>query len=174
MIDWKDKHVIVIGAARQGIALGRFLALHGAHVVMNDQKPLDQLEAVKQSLDELERERILTIEWFIGSHPLSLLDGAEMVCVSGGVPLDLPLIQEARAAGIPLSNDSQIFLEECPCRTIGITGSAGKTTTTSLVGKIAETATSSFSMGTIQISKSLGRWQYRVTFIVCGGSDGCG
>jgi UDP-N-acetylmuramoylalanine--D-glutamate ligase len=139
MNDWKDKRVIVIGAARQGVALGRFLASRGAHVVMNDRKSLDQLEAVKQSLDEQIGNHAPRIEWFLGSHPLSLLEGADVLCVSGGVPLDLELIEEGRAAGIPLTNDSQIFLEECPCRTIGITGSAGKTTTTSLVGKIAET-----------------------------------
>jgi UDP-N-acetylmuramoylalanine--D-glutamate ligase len=138
MTDWKDKRVIVIGAARQGIALGRFLASRGARVVMNDRKTIDQLEAVKQSLDEQVGNHASRIEWFLGSHPLSLLEGADVVCVSGGVPLDLELIQEARAVGIPLSNDSQIFLEEAPCRTIGITGSAGKTTTTSLVGKIAQ------------------------------------
>ncbi len=51
--------------------------------------------------------------------------------------MDLPLIQEALKRKITLSNDSQIFLEACPCQTIGITGSAGKTTTTSLVGHIA-------------------------------------
>jgi UDP-N-acetylmuramoylalanine--D-glutamate ligase len=138
MTDWKDKRVIVIGAARQGVALGRFLASRGAHVVMNDQKSLEQLEAVKQLLDEEAGKHASHIEWFFGSHPLSLLEGADELCVSGGVPLDLELIQEGRAAGIPLTNDSQIFLEECPCQTIGITGSAGKTTTTSLVGKIAE------------------------------------
>ncbi len=140
MIDWKDKQVVVIGAARQGIALGRFLALHGAHVVMNDQKTSDQLEAARSSLKDLDQASGSKIEWVIGSHPMSLLNKAEMVFVSGGVPLTLPLIQEAQQRGIPLSNDTQLFLEECPCRTIGITGSAGKTTTTSLVGKIAETA----------------------------------
>jgi UDP-N-acetylmuramoylalanine--D-glutamate ligase len=138
MTDWKDKRVIVIGAARQGVALGRFLASRGARVVMNDRKTLEQLEAVKKSLDEQVGIHASHIEWFLGSHPLSLLEGADVLCVSGGVPLDLELIQEARAARIPLTNDSQIFLEECPCWTIGITGSAGKTTTTSLVGKITE------------------------------------
>lgn len=138
MTDWNDKRVLVIGAARQGVALGRFLASRGARVVMNDRKTLDQLEAVKQSLDEQVGDHAQHVEWFFGSHPLSLLEGTDVVCVSAGVPLDLELIQEAKAARVPLSNDSQIFLEECPCRTIGITGSAGKTTTTSLVGKIAE------------------------------------
>ncbi len=140
MTEWKDKRVIVIGAARQGIALGRFLASRGACVVINDQKPAEQLETARQSLKDLDGHITSRIEWLFGNHPLSLLDGTDCVFVSGGVPLDVPLIQEAQRRGIPLSNDSQIFLEECPCRTIGITGSAGKTTTTSLVGKIAETA----------------------------------
>jgi UDP-N-acetylmuramoylalanine--D-glutamate ligase len=138
MTDWKVKRVIIIGAARQGIALGRYLALHGARVVMNDQKSFDQLESARQSLSDLDGLAPSQIEWVCGSHPKSLLDGADKVCVSGGVPLNLPLIQEAQHRGIPLTNDSQVFLEVCPCRTIGITGSAGKTTTTSLVGKIAE------------------------------------
>jgi UDP-N-acetylmuramoylalanine--D-glutamate ligase len=140
MDDWKDKRVIVVGAARQGIALGRYLVLHGARVVLNDKKPVEQLESARKSIAELGGKLTSRIEWQVGSHPVSLLDGADLVCVSGGIPLELPLIQEAIHRGIPLSNDSQIFLEQCPCQTIGITGSAGKTTTTSLVGKIAETA----------------------------------
>jgi UDP-N-acetylmuramoylalanine--D-glutamate ligase len=138
MTDWKGKRVIVIGAARQGVALGRFLATRGARVVMNDQKPIEQLEAVKQALNESVGSNASNIEWFLGSHPLSLLEGTDLICISGGVPLNLPLIQEAHERGITLTNDSQIFLDECPCKTIGITGSAGKTTTTSLMGNIAE------------------------------------
>jgi len=140
MADWKGKKVIVIGAARQGIALGRYLALHGAQVVLNDKKPAEQLESARKSMAELSGRISGQIEWQVNGHPISMLDGADLVCVSGGVPLEIQLIQEAKQRGIPLSNDSQIFLEECPCQTIGITGSAGKTTTTSLVGKIAETA----------------------------------
>lgn len=143
MTDWNGKRVIVIGAARQGIALGRYLAIHGAHVIMNDQKTADQLAHALESLDSLGGQAAGQIEWFFGSHPVSLLDGADLVCPSGGVPLDLPLLQEARRLGIQLSNDSQIFLDACPCLTIGITGSAGKTTTTTLVGKIAQAAISS-------------------------------
>ena len=140
MTEWKGKRVVVIGAARQGLALGRFLVTHGAHVVMNDRKPPEELIAARTSFSDLEKSHASAVEWAFGSHPLSLLEGADRVCVSGGVPLELPLIEAAKSQGIPLSNDSQIFLEECPCKTIGITGSAGKTTTTSLVGKIAESA----------------------------------
>ena len=63
-----------------------------------------------------------------------------MLCLSGGVPLTLPIVAEAQKRGIPLSNDTQIFMEVAPCKTVGITGSAGKTTTTALLGKMAETA----------------------------------
>jgi len=62
------------------------------------------------------------------------------LCLSGGVSADLPLARQARARGIPLSNDSQIFLEAVPAGVlvIGITGSAGKTTTTTLVGRMCQ------------------------------------
>ena len=122
--------MLVIGAARQGLALARYLAQHGAQVVLNDQRSADQLTDARLALADL------PLEWVCGAHPLGILDGIDLVCPSGGVPLTLPLIKEAQQRGIPLSNDSQIFLEVCPCLTIGITGSAGKTTTTTLVGRI--------------------------------------
>ena len=78
------------------------------------------------------------MQWAVGGHPLELLDKADVLCLSGGVPLPLPIVQEAVKRGIPLSNDSQIFMEAAPCKTIGITGSAGKTTTTTLVGEMAK------------------------------------
>ena len=128
--NWSGKQVLVIGAARQGIADGRYLASHGARVIINDQRSAGQLSEAQAALADL------PVTWACGGHPLELLDGTDLVCPSGGVPLSLPLIQEAMRRGIPLSNDSQLFLEACPCRTIGITGSAGKTTTTSLVGRM--------------------------------------
>ena len=134
MKNWQDKRVVVIGAARQGTALSRYLAQHGAQVVLNDARTAEQLAEVRQELADL------PIEWVLGEHPLSLLDGADLVCPSGGVPLTIPLVEEARKRGIPLSNDSQIFLDAAPCQVIGITGSAGKTTTTTLVGRMAEEA----------------------------------
>jgi UDP-N-acetylmuramoylalanine--D-glutamate ligase len=137
---WDGKRILVIGAARQGAALTRFLVKNGASVILNDMRSFEQLENARRSLADLSVDERLRIEWVYGSHPLDLLDGIEYVCVSGGVPLDLPLIKESQFRDIPLSNDSQIFLEEVPCRVIGVTGSAGKTTTTSLVGRMARTA----------------------------------
>ena len=124
--------VLIIGAARQGTALARYLAERGAQVILNDARSPEQLQAARAALADV------PVEWALGGHPLSLLDGVDLVCPSGGVPLDLPLVAEAQRRGIPLSNDSQIFLEAAPCPVIGITGSAGKTTTTTLVGRMAE------------------------------------
>ncbi len=131
-MDWRDQRVLIIGAARQGIALAHYLVAHGAQVVLNDLREADDLAVARQDLADV------PVEWALGGHPLELLDDLDLVCVSGGVPLNLPLIVEAQNRGIPLSNDSQIFLEAAPCKVIGITGSAGKTTTTSLVGCIFE------------------------------------
>lgn len=129
--------MVIIGAARQGLALARYLVSQGAQVVLNDRRTVVELQPAIDSLNDLQPP----VEWVLGDHPASVIDGADLVCPSGGVPLDMPLVAEARRRNIPLSNDSQIFLEHAPCPVIGITGSAGKTTTTTLVGRMAEAAT---------------------------------
>lgn len=134
MNDWNGKRVLILGAARQGLALARWLALHGAGVTLSDARSEAELRVARESLAEY------PIAWALGGHPLELLDSTDVLCLSGGVPLTLPIVAEAAKRGIPLSNDSQIFMEAVPCRTIGITGSAGKTTTTTLVGRMAKNA----------------------------------
>jgi UDP-N-acetylmuramoylalanine--D-glutamate ligase len=106
------------------------LAEHGARVVVNDKRSAEKLALSMQDLADL------PIEYMLGSHPSELIEDIDMLCLSGGVSVDLPLAIEARRRGIPLSNDSQIFLEACPAPIVGITGSAGKSTTTSLTGRI--------------------------------------
>ncbi|GIV65947.1 MAG: UDP-N-acetylmuramoylalanine--D-glutamate ligase [Bellilinea sp.] len=132
MENWQEKRVLVIGAARQGLALCRYLAGRGARVILNDQRPEDQMGAEKATLQGL------NVQWRTGGHPLDLLEEVEIVFVSGGVPLDMPLLVEAVRRSIPLSNDSQLFMEQVSAPVIGITGSAGKTTTTALVGRMAQ------------------------------------
>ena len=131
MTNWTGKRVLILGAARQGQALARWLARHGARVTLNDLRPLDDMRAAQAALRDVD------VEWVLGSHPLELLERVDLLCPSGGIPLTLPIVAEAIKRGIPLSNDTQIFLEAAPCKTIGITGSAGKTTTTTLVGRMA-------------------------------------
>ena len=132
MKNWTHTRVLILGAARQGIALARWLSKHASIVTLNDAHSSDELSSAQASLKDT------NVKWVTGSHPIELLNEIDMLCISGGVPLDLPIIQEAIKRNIPLSNDSQIFMEVVPCKTIGITGSAGKTTTTTLVGEMAK------------------------------------
>lgn len=122
--------VTVLGLARQGIALARYLAHQGAEVTVSD---LREAGTLQEAMDALKN---VQVRYVLGEHPPSILDGADLVCLSGGVPIDAPIVVEARERGIPLSNDAQIFLERCPAPVVGITGSSGKTTTTTLVGRM--------------------------------------
>jgi len=151
--------VLIIGAARQGMALARYFIKHGASVVVNDQEPPEKFSGLREEF-ETQAGTSGRIRWAFGGHPLDLLDEAEAVYVSGGVPLENPLVLEAQARGIKVTNDSQLFLENAPCKVIGVTGSAGKTTTTTLVGKIAQTA----------ISQEEGKSPYRKAWV--GGNIG--
>ncbi len=131
MFDFSGKRVLIVGAARQGLALTRFLLRQGAQVTVTDKQSREQLQASIASFEGS------SVNWALGSHPLELLEGISLVCVSGGVPLTIPLIQEAYHRGIPVTNDSEIFMQSVKAPVIGITGSAGKTTTTTLVGRMA-------------------------------------
>lgn len=126
------KKVVILGLARQGTALAKWLCSIEAEVVVSDLRHPDQLADEFEALDELD------ITYVLGEHPARMLDGTELLCLSGGVPVDAPIVQEAVRRGITLSNDAQIFLDRCPCDAIGITGSAGKTTTTALTGAMFE------------------------------------
>jgi UDP-N-acetylmuramoylalanine--D-glutamate ligase len=126
------KKVAVLGFARQGKALARWLPTVGARVLVSDTRSAEQLSA--------ETALFPDVEFVLGGHPDSLLDDVDLLCLSGGVPLDLPIVQEAVRRRISLSNDAQLFLERCPAPVIGITGSAGKTTTTTLTGDIMKRA----------------------------------
>jgi UDP-N-acetylmuramoylalanine--D-glutamate ligase len=134
MTDWNGRRVLILGAARQGVALARWLIRHGATVTLSDQRPEAELASARESLSGL------PIHWALGGHPLELLDQVDLLCLSGGVPTSLPIVSAALERGLPVSNDTQIFMEVVPCRTVGITGSAGKTTTTALVGQMAKSA----------------------------------
>lgn len=126
------RRVLILGFGRQGRALARWLPKQGARVVVNDQSSEEKLG--------LKRPDYPDVDFVLGGHPEMLLDTTDLVCISGGVPLDLPLLQAAGQRGIPITNDAQLFIERCPAPIIGITGSAGKTTTTTLVGDMVRRA----------------------------------
>ncbi len=126
------RQVLVIGFGRQGQSLARWLPSIGARVVVTDARPQDDIDADLRAFPG--------VRFALGGHPDTLLDDADLVCVSGGVPLDTPIIQTALDRQIPVTNDAQLFFERCPAPITGITGSAGKTTTTTLVGAMCKNA----------------------------------
>ncbi len=123
------RHVVVLGLARQGRALGRWLPTIGARVTLSDSRSADAFGGALREFDGQ-----LNVHFALGGHPLELLDDCDVLCVSGGIALDLPIIQEALKRHIRVTNDAQLFMERCPAPVLGITGSAGKTTTTALTG----------------------------------------
>lgn len=130
--DLQGKHVVVLGMARQGKALAHWLPTQGARVTLSDNRDAGALA------DDLLDLLGLDIHYALGGHPPELLHDADVLCISGGVPLDLPIVQSAFERGLRVTNDAVLFMERCPAMVIGITGSAGKTTTTTLVGKMCE------------------------------------
>jgi UDP-N-acetylmuramoylalanine--D-glutamate ligase len=125
---------LVVGLAREGTSLARYLAARGARVTVTDTKPADALADSLAALADLQVNRVL------GGHPLALLDGTDIVFVSPGVPLEIPLLVEARRRGLPLSSETRLFTHLCPAPIVGITGSSGKTTTTALAGEMLRAA----------------------------------
>jgi UDP-N-acetylmuramoylalanine--D-glutamate ligase len=146
--DWNGKRVVILGGARQGQAAARWLARHGASVTINDRRSAEEMTSGRSALADT------PVRWVLGSHPVELLDTADILCISGGIPLNNPLVAAAMQRGLPLTNDTQIFMEVSPCRTVGITGSAGKTTTTSLVGQMARNAEGRKAESAISIQHS--------------------
>ncbi len=129
-LDFAGARCLVVGLAREGTALARFLVEHGADVTVTDAREAGALEEARAAVAGLS----LTLE--LGGHPLSLLDRAQILFASPGVPLEIPLLAEARRRGLPLSSETRLFTRLCPAPIVGISGSSGKTTTTVLVGRM--------------------------------------
>ncbi len=125
------RRALVIGLAREGVDLTRFLTTHGASVVVSDQKSAEQL---REAVSQVEGNGDVTLK--LGGHDLSHLHGVDVVYASPGVPPEHELLQAARQKNIQLSSLVELFFALCPAPILGITGSAGKSTTTSLVGDI--------------------------------------
>ena len=121
----------IIGLGREGTALARFLVEQGARVTVSDVKVPEALAANLAQLADLD------VQYALGGHPPEILD-ADVLFLSPGVPDDAPAVIEARRRGVALSSETRLFTRLCPSPVIGITGSSGKTTTVTLVGKMLE------------------------------------
>ncbi|MFC7442327.1 UDP-N-acetylmuramoyl-L-alanine--D-glutamate ligase [Laceyella putida] len=128
--NWTGRSVVVLGLARSGVAIAKLLHRLGAKVVANDVKP-------RSACPEASELEALGIPVICGEHPDDLIhDGVEMLVKNPGIPYRAHPIQQALALGIPVVTEVEIAGSLSQAPMIGITGSNGKTTTTTLVGRM--------------------------------------
>lgn len=130
----RGKKVLIFGAARSGIASARFLAGQGAIVALTDQKPLEKWTAEAFALKEA------GVGLLPGEAPSWLLDQLDLVVVSPGVPATIIPVRYAERAGAEVIGEVELAYRYLKGRVVAITGSNGKTTTTSLVGELLRDA----------------------------------
>ena len=131
---YAGKKVLVVGMARSGMAAARFLRARGARVTVSDARSQSQLEP------EIRTLQALGIGWEVAGHRPETFLKAECIVVSPGVPLEQPLLREAAGRGTEILSEIELASRFLGGRIVGITGSNGKTTTTTLVGEILEAA----------------------------------
>jgi UDP-N-acetylmuramoylalanine--D-glutamate ligase len=125
------QRVLVVGAARSGVAAAHLLAKRGARVTLTDRKTEVPDEAGL---------RAAGVSLELGGHQLASFTDADLVVLSPGVPIDLPEIAQAKANGIPVIGELELASRWLRGPIVAITGTKGKSTTTTLVGRMLEAA----------------------------------
>lgn len=130
----KNKKILVLGLAKTGISVVKHLSKMGALITVNDIKPIEENKEAQDLIED--NARVIT-----GSHPVELLeeDFAFMV-KNPGIPYTNPMVVRAKEKGIPIYTDIELVQWFTQAQIIGITGSNGKTTTTSLAHTILKEA----------------------------------
>ncbi|MBI1746033.1 MAG: UDP-N-acetylmuramoyl-L-alanine--D-glutamate ligase [Acidobacteria bacterium] len=133
---YKGKKVLVVGLARTGIAAAEFLLQNGAEIIINDIQAESALAAPVQEIRAAAKRFGGEVRFELGRHDPQTFRQAELVVVSPGVPMAMAPIQAALAAGIAVISEIELAFRHLRGRIIGITGSNGKTTTTTLAGEV--------------------------------------
>lgn len=133
-IDLSGKRVLVVGLARTGIATALFSAGHGATVTATDEKSESDLGKAPARL------RAAGVRLELGGHTSATFLEQDLIVVSPGVPTKIPPLELARARGIPIWSEVELAWRFLRGKLVAITGSNGKTTTTSLIAHILKTA----------------------------------
>jgi UDP-N-acetylmuramoylalanine--D-glutamate ligase len=133
MLDWRGKQVTILGLSKSGFAAARYLAQHGAQCFLSETMPATaQNEAMRQALQEL------GIEFEMGGHTQTCFTHGEYVILSPGIPPGSPVVQQLLLSGKTLISEVELAGMQTQIPLIGITGTNGKTTTTSLISAILE------------------------------------
>jgi UDP-N-acetylmuramoylalanine--D-glutamate ligase len=133
-VELEGQSVVVVGLARSGIAAARFLAERGARVVATDRKPSNELEAEALRLEES------GVRLEVGEHNQGTFTGAALVVVSPGVPWNLPELEAARRAGVPVIAELELGFRQITGTVAAVTGTKGKSTTTAALGAMLREA----------------------------------
>jgi UDP-N-acetylmuramoylalanine--D-glutamate ligase len=129
-MELKNKHILVMGLAKTGVACARFLAKCGARVTVTDMRSESELSAVLAELVGAD------IRFVLGRHDEADFRQADLIVVSPGVPMDHPLLQVALAAGREIISEIELASRFINAPLVAITGTNGKTTTTTLTGEL--------------------------------------
>ncbi|MBN2317650.1 MAG: UDP-N-acetylmuramoyl-L-alanine--D-glutamate ligase [Acidobacteria bacterium] len=149
--NYDGKTVLVAGAGRSGLAAARFLIGSGARVILTDSRDRKALNASISGLVE-STGNTGALELELGQHRPESFERCDFAVVSPGVPLALPQFALCRKAGIPIMAEIELAFRHLQGRIIGITGSNGKTTTTTLVSELLKGAgLRSYAAGNIGI-----------------------
>ncbi len=132
--DLNGKRVLVVGLARTGIAVSLFSAGYGAAVTATDEKPEAEMAETAARL------RAAAVKLALGAHSQEMFLEQDLIVVSPGVPAKLPALELARAQGIPVWSEIELAWRFLRGKLVAVTGSNGKTTTTSLIAHILKTA----------------------------------
>jgi UDP-N-acetylmuramoylalanine--D-glutamate ligase len=129
-MDLKNKHILVVGLARTGVSVARFLASRGAVVTVTDMRNSEQLSEQMTALAGA------PIIWELGRHDDASFSGSDLIVVSPGVPMDLPQLVMAAIAGRQIISEIELASLFINSPLVAITGTNGKTTTTTLAGEV--------------------------------------
>src|SRR6185436_4792500 len=127
-IELNDRRVLVVGLGRSGTAAARLCAARGARVTVTDSRPASELGAALAALPA-------GVAQALGGHPTEVFTGAELIVLSPGVP-ELPALAAARRAGVAVTGELELASRFIDAPIVGITGTNGKSTTTTLCGAI--------------------------------------
>ena len=128
-MNFKDKKILVVGLGRTGVALCRFLAGRGARVTVTDAAPAAALADRRAEIAGCGVTEALGV-------PQPAWRGYDLIVLSPGVPPELPWLAEARAAGLPVVGELEVAAPHIRRRLLAVSGTNGKTTTTTLLGKM--------------------------------------
>lgn len=132
-MEFKGINSLVCGMAKSGVSAAELLKRKGANVTLQDLKTEDKLD--KATVEYLKE---IGVELFLGNNPDEILDKFSLMVMSPGIPMDLPFVEAAKAKGIEVIGEMELACRVGKATIVAITGTNGKTTTTSLAGEIMQ------------------------------------